>query len=320
MIKNFKYSLIVILTLIMVFSVLIVSLAASKPVNTAITNTRDRVGSNNEKWPGLGMGFSSEGKNGGTIEQVDSYIDILLTNGFDEIRMDIPNYANEWSYTNSKVAVKRAVAKGVKVVWGLSASNLTATSWIDYRAAILEAAQWAQDNGVYEFQLGNEEEWYVDGTTLTVAQLITNLKTVATEVQTIFTSGNISYTCARSYISNWVNAGKGDIDLLASNIYITGDGHPHPEGDIDWRGEIVDLVTAFGVDGTYLSEFNLSYTSYDYYSKDEAVQTAGVAEMIDYIKDSGMNRAFFYSFNEDSYDMSVLKSDGTYRQLWDVLN
>ena len=224
------------------------------------------------------------------------------------------------SYTKSKAAVKRAVAKGAKVIWGVSAHSgynpdytMTSSNWPTYRQAILDAAQWAQDNGVYEFQLGNEEEWYIDGTTLTVEQLITNLKSVATEVQAIFTRGNVSYTLNDSHISNWISAGKGDIDLLGVHIYQGGTTF-----NDYWKTEINNLVNAFG-SSAYLSEFNLSYTSLDYYSEDEAVQAAGITEMIDYIKDSGMTRAFYFCYNEDSYDLSVLKNDGTYRKLWDVL-
>jgi len=191
-------------------------------------------------------------------------------------------------------------------------TTITSTNWPNFRAAILSAATWAQANGVYEFQIGNEEEWHIDETTMTVAKLITNLKSVATDVKAIFTNGNVSYSCGRSFISNWATAGKGDLDILASNIYIMGEGHPL--GDIDWEGEIDSLITAFGVNGTYLSEFAPSYTSLEYYSTDEAVQAAAVTEMLDYIKASGMTRALYYEWEGD--DFGVVKDDGTYRLLW----
>jgi hypothetical protein len=257
-------------------------------------------------WSGLGMGlyFSQE-----------SYIDTLLAKGFEELRIDIPDYQNTTWLNNSKAAVIRAVAKGAKVIWGVSSNNdnsadytITTENWPTFRQAILDAAQWAQDNGVYEFQLGNEEENHIDGKTMTVAQIITNLKSVATDVQEIFTNGDISYSCARWAIADWVTAGRGDIDVLASNIY------KRTIGNTIWQTEITALVEGFGVEHTYLSEFSLNPTSLDTYSTDEAVQAAGVTEMIEYIKASGITRALFYAWHGDEF--GVVKDDETYRLLW----
>src|SRR5665648_688472 len=205
--------------------------------------------------------------------------------------------------------------KGIKVIWGVCSggTTITASNLSDFEAAILAAAQWAQDNGVYEFQIGNEEEYHNDDDTMTDAQLITNLKAVATDVQEIFTNGNVSYSCGNSNIGDWVTAGKGDLDIMASNVYMTwGAGHPE-----DWEDMIDDFVGAFGTDGTYLTEFSLNTDSLDSYSTDEAVQAAAVTEMIEYIKASGMERALFYSWHDYSGGLfGVLKDDGTYRLLW----
>ena len=151
------------------------------------------------------------------------------------------------------------------------------------------------------------------------ATLIANLKSVAADAQAIFTRGNISYTCGHDYISTWASAGKGDIDILASNVYM---GYGSSKTDL-WKTEINILVNAFGASGTYLTEWGLNSTSLDAYSADEAVQAAGVAEILDYIKVSGMTRAIFHCY-EDPYYMSGLvfgarKHDGTYRLIWNDL-
>jgi hypothetical protein len=266
-----------------------------------------------QKWPGLGMGLFSTYN----TSEFDGYVGILLANGFTELRIDIPGYQNTVWLEQSKAAVIRAVAKGAKVIWGVSSNNgadpdntITSTTWLDYRAAILDAAQWAQDNGVYEFQLGNEEEYHNDDTTLTDAQLIANLKSVATDVQAIFTNGNVSYSCWGGSIDDWITAGKSDIDILASNVYMGGEGS-YGNG---WKTLITNLVDAFGADGTYLTEFGPSYTSLDDYSTDEAEQAEAVAEMIEYIKASGITRAFYFCYQSDKF--GALKNDGTYRLLW----
>ena len=283
-------------------------------------NTEDPVTENTEepvtKWSGLGMNVCAYFA---TDEEHDGWIDMLLANGFTEIRETPVSYQDTSALAKAKAATIRAIAKGANIIWGVSSNSydnpdyiITAENWSTFRQAILDAAQWAQDNGVYEFQLGNEEEFHVDGDTMTVAQIITNLKSVATEVQEIFTNGNVSYSCTHDYISNWITAGKGDMDILASNVYFGGDGYY----DDSWKTKITNLVNAFGVDGTCLTEFNLSWSSLNDYSTDEAVQAKAISEMINYIKASGMTRAFYFLWYLPTLQMGVVKDDDTYRLLW----
>jgi hypothetical protein len=275
---------------------------------SVIENTEESVIENTEepvKWSGLGMGLYYDN---------ESDFDTILTNGFTELRIDIPNYYSTDWLAYSKAAVIVAISKGARVIWGVSSHSqtITAANWATFRTAILSAAQWAQDNGVFEFQLGNEEELHNDDTTLTDAQLIINLKAVATDVQAIFTNGNVSYSCRQNNISEWISVGKGDLDILAANIYRQGWSGPKP-----WMDDIDNLITAFGVDSTYITEFSLSSVSLDDYSTDEAVQAAALTEMIEYIKVSGMTRALFYCWIDDrEYHYGVVKNDGTYRLLW----
>jgi len=277
-------------------------------------NTEEPVIENTEEpvmWSGLGMGL---------YYHQESYVDTLLANGFEDLRIDIPDYQNTAWLAYSKATLPGIIAKGAKVIWGVSSNKgnntdyiITAENWSTFRQAILDNAQWAQNNGVYEFQLGNEEELHVDGTTMTVAQIIANLKSVATDVQEIFTNRNVSYSCPQSSIDDWITADKGDIDILASNIYRGGCGFYND----NWKTDITNLVNAFGVDGTYLTEFAISGSSLDDYSTDEAVQAIAVTEMIEYIKASGMKRALFYTWRDYTGGLfGVVKADGTYRLLW----
>ena len=310
MLKNLKHSIVFILIVITLLFVVVMSLAASKPVpniNTAAVSAQNGNESKYGKWSGLGMGLFCDD---------ESYFDTLLANGFTELRIDIPDYQNTVWLEQSKAAVIRTIAKGAKVIWGVSSNaynntdyTIIAKNWSTFRQAILDAAQWAQDNGVYEFQLGNEEEFHVDGDTMTEAQIIINLKSVATEVKAIFTRGKVSYSCAHNYIFEWIATGKGNIDILASNVYMG-----RTTFDDTWKTEIDDLVNAFGADGTYLTEFNLSGVSLDNYSTDETVQAAALTEMIEYIKTSGITRAFYFCYQSDNF--GALKNDGTYRLLW----
>jgi hypothetical protein len=260
-----------------------------------------------EKWPGLGMDLFCGDK---------TDLNTIIGYGFTELRIDIPDYDNYSWVKSSKNAVTIAVSKGANVVWGVKpGGTITASNWSDFRTACIDAAQWAQDNGVFEFQLGNEGEYYVDGVTLTLSQYITNLKSLATEVQAIFTNGNVSYSCFHENIDDWVSAGKGDIDLLASNVYRAWGAGNNP---IPWEDEINTLISAFGTDGTYLTEFSLNTSGIGYWSEDETVQAIDLTEMIDYIKATGIERAFFFSWKDNqSAQFGAVKIDGTYRLLWE---
>ena len=116
------------------------------------------------------------------------------------------------------------------------------------------------------------------------------------------------------HLIDYLSAGKGDIDILASNVYMGGDGS---YGDT-WKGIITNMVNAFGVDGTYLTEFGPSWSSLLDYSTDEEVQAEAVTEMIEYIKASGMTRALYFCYKDAPWisGFGVVKDDGTYRLLW----
>jgi len=279
---------------------------------SVIEDTEDPGTENPQKWSGLGM-FAFNFENTSIF---DEQIDTLLTYGFEEIRVELPAWDSPGELADSKAAVIRAIAKGADVIWGITSPGtvLTSTNWSDYANAVEAAAQWAQNNGVFEFQIGNEEEIHNDDDTLTDTQLIANLKTLATSVQAIFTSGNVSYACDPDYISNWITAGKGDLDFLSSNVYMSwGAGNPS-----NWKDFIDDLINGFGANGTYLTEFSLNTEGLDNYSEDEAVQAAAVTEMIEYIKASGMTRAIYFAYKSPPWlsGFGVLKDDGTYRLLW----
>jgi len=263
------------------------------------------------KWTGLGI--TLEGVD--DIDEFNADVDVLLANGFEYIRVHMSPYNESAWQVLGKAAVISAVGKGAKVTWGITGGGgpVTATEWITIRAAILVAAQWAQDNGVYEFSIGNEEEMYNDGTTLTDAQLVANLKSVATSAQSIFTNGNISYSFAGSATDLWIAGGKGDLDLIAANHYIGGDG----TYDDYYEGYLTSLYAAFG-DTVYLTEFGPSWTSLTDYSADEAVQAAGTTEMLDYIKDLGIPRAYFFSYRDETWmpDFGAIRTNDVYRLLW----
>jgi hypothetical protein len=314
--KNLKNSILFILMAIMILLVVVMSLAASKPVpsiNTATVSTQKENNLKYGKWSGLGFCTNSQAD----TATFDSMADNMLGNGFTELRIDVPSYQKTAIVAQSKAAVIRAIAKGARVIWGVSSNSfedpadvITAASWPSFRQAILDAAAWAQANGVFEFQIGNEEEYHVDGTTMTIPKIITNIKGVAAEAKAIFTRGNISYSFSYNHLSYWLSAGKGNIDLLGMNVYRTWGT---VNGANDWKGKIDSFVAAFSPG--YITEFSLNTQGLQYYSTDEAVQAAALTEMIDYFKSSGITRAIFFKYQ--SAPFGAWNWDGTYKLIWD---
>jgi hypothetical protein len=314
MLKNLKHSILFILIVIILLSVVFISLAASKPVSQnkvkGISIPVDPI--INGKWSGLQMCLYPWWD----TDICDAQVDTLLANGFTELRFNAMSWLWPEYDKMAKAAAIRAIAKGAKVIWGNGPNSqiITASNWASYRTTTLDLAQWAQDNGIFEFQLGNELEYSVDNTTMTWNQLVANIKVLATDVQAIFTRGNVSYTCGQLHISRWVSAGKGDLDILASNIYRkTG------SGDKPWMNYIDSLVSTFGPTGTAITEFGPHGDSLDAWSTDETVQSVATNEMLDYIKASGITRAFYFTYGY-RYEFGCLKSEnGPYRLLWNTL-
>lgn len=255
--------------------------------------------------------------------QVNQYADMLLTEGFKYLRIDIPDYQSTDWLNNSKAAVITAVSKGAKVIWGVSsnkynnsANTITASNWPTFKQAIIDNAQWANDNGVYEFQLGNEENFHNDDTTITDAQIRENIRNLATEVKQIFTNGNISYSFGDTTVENnaWASEGKGNLDIICSNIYKGGIDDDY---DMSYQSRIQNMVNVFG-DNFYLTEFGPSYTSLADYSTNETTQAQALDEMLVFMKSIGLSKALYFCLFGDTF--GVIKDDGTYRQqLWDLL-
>jgi hypothetical protein len=399
--KNIKHSILSVIIIVIALSLAVMLLTAAKPVeqikfeplSVSVDENKETEEDSikvekelkyNSKSSMLGMGiFSTD-----TPSVFEGYVDTLLSNGFSELRIDIPNYQNTAWLERSKEAVKSAVAKGAKVIWGVSSYNIshseytiTAENWPAFRQAILDNAKWAQDNGVYEFQLGNEEEMHIwrhpisivrtkniatvtfeEDHGFTSANPVTiwggnpsnfnaysanpvvitlvgpktftypsigndgpvsnprktfignmpedtiqaKIKALAIEVQDIFTRGNISYTASSSYFMNkWHEIGRGDIDILAWNVYANQN---------EWQNTVTNMVNWWGPDNSYITEFSLNYKSLDAYSTDETKQASGLTSMIEYIQTSGVSRAYYFCYKDTKF--GILKSDGTYRSLW----
>jgi hypothetical protein len=228
------------------------------------------------------------------------------------------DWDNASEVAGSKASFLAAKSDGLDGIWGVSsnATQLTSSNWASFRSAVLSGAAWAQANGIHEFQIGNEEEFHNDGTTLTDAQLIANMKALATDVQAVYTIGEVTYSCFHEDIWQWVAAGKGDIDRLCSNVYCTwGDKHSLP-----WQYRIDLLVNTFGLSGTNLTEFSVSTSGLPNFHIDQNIQAAGVSQVVDYIRSKGIETALFYNWHDYAGGyFGCVDLDEAYRKLWNVI-
>lgn len=281
-------------------------------------------------WEGLGMNIFSTSDN---IEYApdsvfDGFCDAVIMSGFTKIRAGAETYIYPDAIAHTQAATLRAMARGLDVTWGIGAggTTLTAANWSTFAAAVEVAAQWAQDNGIYEFQLANEEEYHIDGTTLTTTQVIENLKTLATTCQGIYTIGDITYSTSPDFYYNWISAGKGDIDAIGGNQYLTfGVLDYDPDTDdaqfVQWLN---DMVAEFGPSGFFLSEWQVSSSATANFSANEATVASKVADLLGYIEASGVTRAYYFEYYDDSRPFGptgfgARKTTGEYYQLWDSL-
>jgi hypothetical protein len=57
------------------------------------------------------------------ISIFDGYVDTLLVNGFNYLRIDIPDYKNTSWLVQLKTSILRAIAKGANVIWDISSNT-----------------------------------------------------------------------------------------------------------------------------------------------------------------------------------------------------
>lgn len=259
--------------------------------------------------------------------------------GVNCIRPNLPSVDSPWAIgadTSGSYAYWRRMAKyfsdlGFYVTWGpanlASAStslSMSATEWTTYRTAVLAEAAYLQAQSYnITFELGNEMEDKADGTTLTVAQMIANIGTLATDVKAVYTRGPIGYSpydYNGTTYDSWISIGRGGLDYI--NV------HPYCQLMTGNRGVVTTgfeaaakMAKAFPghVDAT---EFGMEATAAAFDLVPKSLKNAKMGELWQYMKTIGIGRAFVYNWvgylNEDD-DFAIKKIDGTFDASWQAL-
>lgn len=267
-------------------------------------------------WNGLGLNYKSI--NPVLIAQDIAYFKSI---GLGYIRPHIPSISNG----DTEISLWRDIAKtfhdeGFYVQWGITSSDLTSSNWTTYANEVKAQAALCQSGSMCdEFGIGNELELHHDES-ITDSQIRSNLRTLATEVQSIFTRGPVSYqVCQDTNLNDWISDDDlGGLDLIAVNTYgIYLDGKFSPT----YKTNIVNLLSAFGNQG-YISEFNLDAYDPRFQSIPEDLAIRETAVMMDYIKNSGVLRASFFQwrgFKDGDNAFSVRMNTEEFKTMWQPL-
>ena len=194
--------------------------------------------------------------------------------GFDRVRLLFCDYTWSEGITRWRGVAQTSLGLGLYTVYGISAitTGITSGNWTTFANAVKTEAQWCQDqnNALLEFQIGNEEALHHDGS-ISDATLISNLKTLATEVQAIYTVGKVSYTDWIGVAQNWMDAGIGDdLDYIGMNIYNESIGSNSFSSILDWvygtwRNRV--FISEFSPDSRGLTAEGLWGTDADRYAQ-----------------------------------------------------
>ncbi len=201
------------------------------------------------------------------------------------------------SVTSLQSLVQTALAAGFYVVWGTTAggsSPVTATRWASFKNYVLTTlAPWAQAQSTtnLELAIGNEEELHCDGTTLTVATVISDLAQLAASVKTVYTIGQVSYQSPITFLNNWVANGLGGLDRIGFNAYsVVAAG---------LKNYATNVVTNFAGKG-YLSEWGTP-TGFNDFGNEQAFATV-IKNQIIMLQTIGID-AYYFCYRDGSFGL-----------------
>lgn len=243
----------------------------------------------------------------------------LIRKYFTRLRIFIPHY--QYATTHPIVQrclymIDRAVQLGfTEIVWGItsSESTLTLAQYPDFASAAVSRAIAAKNHGVTTFITGNEEEYHVDGTSLTQAHIQTLARTdLYSQVKAVF-DGIVSYNLPSGTLSSWLSSGKGQLDTIGMNVYGANAS--------DGAGFCRDVKNFYNIFGStaYISEYGITFdwASQTMHDTDQYFE---LKKRHDFIKNIGLSSGYFFLFSHGSDDhFAVRLSNGQHRSMWKAI-
>jgi hypothetical protein len=268
-------------------------------------------------WTGQGMNY----KGGQSYWEADATE--LLSIGISKVRIHIPAIVDQY-WRDCAIYFK---SRGFYVIAGITeGSTLTAANWDTYATKVVDEATYAQANSMCdEFLIGNELHYKIDGTTLTQAQLRTNLKTLATSVKAVF-SGYVTYSFDTNGepVTGWVAEGRGTIDYLAYNAYneYVQVGNNGYIWERQTTNNVPGLIAEFG-DNFYISEFHIDSSSAEIGALQNDTIYTTYRRMYKMLYDYGASRIYAFGWvgfkhqGDDNFSMKTIA--GNYNDVWNVI-
>lgn len=269
-------------------------------------------------WSGLGVNHKSTAN----LVSDAAYFQSI---GLNKIRVHLAG-------DSAGIAMWRGVAQqwydlGFYAMHGVATTGqtLTATTWTTQAALITaEANAIAALSAprISEFQIGNEYELAVDGTTLTQAQLRTNLRALAVTIKAILPTIPVSYTTSfyQDYAS-WASEGIGTLDYLGLNVY----GNIL-SGGVNWQRTysvgLATIIPAIGASKLKITEFNLDASNTNFQNIPSDKQALYMRDMQSFIKLSGIPSAYYYNYRgyqDQDNQFAVALNTGGFIPMWDPL-
>lgn len=285
-----------------------------------------------QAWSGLGFNIGNENQ-GRTQAQWDADFDILESIGVTKVRVAqfsynwwVPN-GDSYNYNDySKALALRAKERGFYVTWGVCGGRVhmdTQEIWDDFtdnpNYGVKVHAAWAQANGIDQFQFMNEEEAFLGSSVFSQSQIRDKSRTLATELQTIFTNGPISRSIDNVNWFVWTqdSAGRGDIDIMGLNDYST----IADTGTDTFKSRAQTWINAFGASNSAITEWNVSASFANYGNELKETQIIRYRQKV--LQDLGYTDTYFFTLrweNSGSDDQfAVFKKNGAKTLWWNVL-
>lgn len=237
--------------------------------------------------------------------QINADLNLLKSKGITKIRVAFPPYSTNGTYAIQKNIISLALAKGFYVIWGVCClSDFTDVQWAAFKTEVQVVAAYAQslNNANFELSIGNEEELKNNGASAPDdATVRSDLKTLATAVQAIYTVGSVSYQTSQSHIAAWNTIGRGNIDILGFNCY---------DSLANFSTNVALVFADFGANGC-ITEWNCNngYTG----AGSEQVLETETRNRLAILAASGISSAYFFTFNHTSGSFGITDAQ------WNVL-
>ncbi|MCA9397326.1 hypothetical protein KC573_00720 [candidate division WWE3 bacterium] len=170
---------------------------------------------------------------------VQKDLDTIKSSGIDCIRIAY----SDWNYSGMLDLAVLVKSNGFRVILGGHYGNVGIDDFKNYRSKVVKQAVWAQDHGIDQFSLGNEQEFKLETSKDNWYEFLLEL---AGDVNQIY-SGVISYETSGNFFDFWLDKPLGDIDVLGFNMY---------SGYETNARRIQDYIAIHGKNRVYISETN----------------------------------------------------------------